>query len=104
MFSRWFILVFWAIASSISLSTGSLPYIYESSVKLSNILNLLQVSSISSCYFKCWDEEVQCIAVGFLLGQISNKNIVQLDCYMIAEQAVDSGKSSGSITLEVMVT
>ena len=77
---------------------------YKKSVRQNSILRSKNVSSISSCYFECWDIEFKCCAVGFLPSQINrnkSSNTTQVTCYMIQCIVVMTGDV---LELEILVS
>ena len=64
-----------------------------------SITKEINVTSISSCYFKCWDETYGCVAVGFLLDVLNKRNDGYVTCHMIGNKG--NGKR---INMDVMVS
>ena len=82
----------------------TLPSLYKKSVSLSDhVIQVLNVKTISSCYFECWDRMIGCCAVGFSVGSLyRRKPTFLLECYYL--KCFDDKKPAvQDIMLEVLV-
>ena len=76
---------------------------FKKTINKSMILKKIPNTTISRCYSKCWLHEQQCVAVGFLLGEINNKNVKSLKCYLINNHH-DENDVGEVIQLDVIVS
>ena len=79
----------------------ALPDLYRENVYEVSIKSNISVTSISSCYLDCWNNDYKCCAVGFLSSDINTRrNLQSITCYMISCERRNIGKL---MTLEVLV-
>ena len=88
-----------AIALVIKTITCPMPPLYKVPVHKDSIIKEQNVTSISSCFFECWDIVEGCLAVGFLVGDLSKLGKTPVTCYLIR-----SGESGGDFFLELLVS
>ena len=66
-----------------TLSFGDALSMNKKSIPKKDVLEVISTSSITSCYYKCWDETIGCCAIGFLPEELNRSNKQQADCYLV---------------------
>ena len=79
----------------------SFPAVYRKGVPKNSIIRAINVTSISSCLFQCWDDLLDgCVAVGFNPDELNKSNLRSVTCYMIAQ----GGESDEIVVLSIFVS
>ena len=74
-----------------------LPQLFTTSIDENDIVLRENMTSISACYFKCWDNMDNCCSVGFLTQRSQTAHV---DCFFIR---CDKKESESARLLEVFV-
>ena len=82
----------------IKVAVSQLPALYTKLVSNGSVIREINVDSISTCYYKCWDLTYGCVAIGFKPSDLNGKKN-EVTCYMIGGDSYDGE----NIELEVLV-
>ena len=52
-------------------------------VPTSSVIRAIQTSSITSCYYECWDNTANCCGIGFLPAELNTKSKTSVTCHLI---------------------
>ena len=79
MLIKIYILIFYAAI----IAFGTALNVNPKRVKTGDVARTFPTSSITNCYYTCWDLVLECCAVGFLTTEINKKDKQEIICHLI---------------------
>ena len=87
----------------IKVAVSQLPAIYTKLVSNGSVIREINVDSISTCYYKCWDLTYGCVAIGFKPSDL-NRGKNEVPCYMIGGDSEDGEKLEMEVLVIAVIT